>query len=783
MKWHFWSHIYALFSSALICKRNISDNLALRWLQIPATICVLAVGFHFSVGEAQARKKKEKAEPGISSLASEDTLNLDIQSDFSDYDQNLGIAKAYGDVVLKYGDVTIQADQVEFHQSSGKIYARDNVRVFKDGQVIDAEEIIYDTNTGEMTTSQFRSALEPIFYTSDNIVRPEEGEEGPVVLYDSTFTTHDSANPNFMVKVKKLEVYPDDKLVMHGARVKMGKIPVFYFPYYVQPLDDELGYYFTPGWNTAWGAFLLNRYGFMATKKVRAKAHFDVRSERGLAGGMEFESMKFEENENIGRLNLYYADDNNPQIRFNGGKRKSGVTSSRYRVNFQHRVYFPGSDDETFYLDFDINRLSDAYIYEDFFPSEFRIDPRPDNMINLTKLFEQGEISLTGRFQLNEFFQTDTRSPELAIDIIRTPIGDTGFYYDGMTSYGLIDEEFSRDDTLAGLIEPSGFNRFHTYHEFLFPTRLNGILNVVPRAGVGYTNYSNFEMPGINSFDATMAHAGVDLSFKMSKRSPNIVNRALGLNGVLHVVQPYMNYSFVSTNEINGRFTPIDRLTPSTRLRPIDMPLFTSIDDIRNWQIVRTGVHNRWLTKRNGQSYEWLGVNNYFDTYIHDPEFNRNFSNFYTDVEWRPLPWLWATTTAQVPLFDDTLDFSELTTSVNFMPTDWFQFGVGNYYLNDHPFFRDSDLYTLTTYTRLSDQWAFSTAHRFEADDQTLEYQQYMVHRDLPSWTLSLGGIIRDNRRGDNEYGVLLSLTLKAFPKVSLPVDFQPGSLGFEDKE
>ena len=718
----------------------------------------------------------------MSSVANENTLNLDIQSDFSDYDQNLGIAKAYGDVIVKYGDVTIKADQVEFHQSSGKIFARDNVRVFRDGQVVDAEEIIYNTRTGEMTTSQFESALETIFYTSDNIVRPEEGEEGPIILYDSTFTTHDSSDPNFLVKVKKLEVYPDDKIIMHGARVRMGKIPVFYFPYYVQPMDDELGYYFTPGWNTAWGGFWLNQYGFMVGEDLLAKAHLDYRSERGLAGGVEFKPKKFEDNDNIGSLNLYYANDDNPQIRFNGGKRKTGVTSSRYRVNLQHRVYFPGSDDETFYLDFDLNKLSDAYIYEDFFPAEYRIDPRPDNLINLTKLFDRGEISLTGRFQLNEFFQTDTRSPELAIDIIRTPIGETGFYYDGLTSYGVIDEELSREDTLAGLIEPSGYNRFHTYHEFLFPTQLNGILNVVPRAGVGYTNYSDFDMPGLNTFESSIFHTGVDLSFKMSKRSPNIVNRALGLNGILHVVQPYLNYSFVSTDEINGRFTPIDRLTPSTRLRPIDMPLFTSIDDINNWQIVRAGVHNRWLTKRNGQSYEWLSVNNYFDAYIQDPEYGRDFSNFFTDVEWRPLPWLSANTTAQVPLLDDTLEFSELTTSVSFMPTDWFEFGVGHYYLNDHPFFRDSDLYSLTTYTRLSDQWGFSTAHRFEADDQTLEYQQYSIHRDLPSWTLSVGGIVRDNRRGDNEYGVLLSLTLKAFPKVSLPVDFQPGSLGFEDE-
>jgi hypothetical protein len=109
------------------------------------------------------------------------------------------------------------------------------------------------------------------------------------------------------------------------------------------------------------------------------------------------------------------------------------------------------------------------------------------------------------------------------------------------------------------------------------------------------------------------------------------------------------------------------------------------------------------------------------------------------------------------------------------MPTDWFQFGLGHFYLQDHPFFRDSSLASFSTYTRLSDQWGFSTVHRFEADDGTLEVQQYQIHRDLASWTASIGAIIRDNRGGEEEFGVLLSLTLKAFPKITVPLDLEPG--------
>ena len=706
--------------------------------------------------------------------------NVEIDSDFSEYDQGMDIAKAWGDVVVTYDDITIQADQVEFHRKTGKIFARENVRAFTGSETVDAKEIIYNIHTGEMTTSQFKSSLEPLFYTSDRIAKPDEARDGPLSLLNSSFTTHDSANPNFRVKVKKLEIYPDDKMVLYGAKVNIGKIPVMWFPYFVQPLEDELGYYFTPGWNSPWGAFLLNQYGFKLGDNYIVQTQLDVRSDRGIAGGLEIRDRNFSASSEIGNLKLYYADDDNPQLPFIGEVRATPVDSSRYRINLQHRVYLPGAKDETFYVDFDLNKLSDPFFYEDFFPGEFRIDPKPDNLINLNKVFAQGEISLTSRFQFNEFFQTDTRTPELAVDFIRTPLGETGFFYSGFTTYGILDEEFDEDSVLAGEPDPSGYNRLQSYHEFIFPTKV-GILDIVPRAGAGYANYSNFEVSGLDPFESISMHAGVDFSFKLSKRSHDIYNRALGLDGLLHVVRPYLNYSYVTTDQIDGRFTPIDRLTPSTRLRPIDLPLYTSIDDLRNWQIFRAGLSQQWYTRRNGSTYRWLTLDNYMDFYADDPEFNRNVSNFFTDIRWYPLPWLYTTTTAQLPVSSNTQSFSELSTYIGVTPTDWFQVELGHYFINDHPFFRDSSLLTVDTYTRLTDNWGLSTSHRFEADDSTLEYQQYSIHRDLASCTATLGGIVRDNRSGEKEYGVLFSLTLKAFPKVRLPVDFQPGGLSAEN--
>ena len=43
---------------------------------------------------------------------------------------------------------------------------------------------------------------------------------------------------------------------------------------------------------------------------------------------------------------------------------------------------------------------------------------------------------------------------------------------------------------------------------------------------------------------------------------------------------------------------------------------------------------------------------------------------------------------------------------------------------------------------------------------------------------MAFGGVIRDNRQADTDWGVVLSLTLKAFPKLALPIDIQPATFG-----
>ena len=296
---------------------------------------------------------------------------------------------------------------------------------------------------------------------------------------------------------------------------------------------------------------------------------------------------------------------------------------------------------------------------------------------------------------------------------------------------------------------------------------LGGWFSFVPHAGLGYTRYDSVDGPADN-FDRTIMHLGAEASVKFSKDYGNYENHAWGLDGLLHVLQPYANWSLLATDDIDETHPRIDRLTFTTRPRPISPNRYTAIDDFQDWNTLRLGTRNRLITKRDGQSYEWLLIDTYMDTFIEDKQYDSYFSNLYNDIRWQPLPWLGVDFETQFPVFDGGSGFTEFATSLRFQPTENFEFSLGYRNLDNHPVLVDSNRFDLRTYTRLAENWGVGTRHVLELDDRTLELQQYTLHRDLGNWVAGVGITHRDNRLKD-EFGIMFSLTLRDLPSASLP--------------
>ena len=329
-----------------------------------------------------------------------------------------------GGIHLKSDAMEVFAEKAEYLIEEENLVITGDVSIYKDGMLYRGEKAIYSTKDSTLDASGMRSSLEPkapLWFRADRF----ESENKDVEEIDASgmfITTEDSEDPGFHLKAEKVKIYPDDRIVFKHLKVYVGDTPIFYLPYLSQPLDEEQGYSFTPGYRSNLGAFLLNQYGDTIGDHSIIKYKADLYSSRGLALGVDVLSRKFKGNENFGKFQFYWINDTNPQdAGLANNAVRPEIDANRYRVNLQHRVYLPGPEESDLYIDIDLNKLSDQYFYEDFFPWEFRENPQPDNIINIVKTHERGELSILTRLQLNDFYATDTRLPEIALDMVKLP--------------------------------------------------------------------------------------------------------------------------------------------------------------------------------------------------------------------------------------------------------------------------------------------------------------------------------------------------------------------------
>jgi LPS-assembly protein len=699
-----------------------------------------------------------------------------------------GIATARDNVAIHFGDTDIYSDFAQYDTAKRTILLRGNVRIYRGNTIYLGKEATYDVDTKAITAHEMRSGTYPYLISGATVT--SSNDEAYNVKHGS-FTTHDSEHPDFHLNASSVRIYPDDRVVMSNVTFYIGDVPVFWWPYVYQSLDRSFSYSIAPAYLSSWGPSLLGQITFPIGEHVTSTVKFDYRSRRGPALGYDADIRYGKNDGSIAKLTTYFLQDQNPDLNRTSLPRP-GTPTSRYRVSLENRTQITDSID----LKLDINKLSDAFVLQDFFPTEFRINPQPDNVVALTKTSPWYTLTAYGRFQLNTFYETTERIPEVALDIKRTKVFDTPIFYEGETSVG----ELRRNFPANSIFQDYNVFRIDTFHQLSLPYTYFDFLSIVPRVGFRETYYSatqqlNPLLPSLSipplspefplpdpetslpsvkegAVWRTIFNAGVESSFKISREWDEVQNRTFGLDGLRHIIQPYVNFSWVSSPNVDpATILQFDRVDRSTKLNPIDFPQYTSIDSIDNWTIARVGVRNRLQTRRDDFTVSWLELDTYLDVNFDNPFDKTDYSNVFNKLTFTPLPWATLVIDSQFPLLDH--GFTEVDTNINFKPTANISVFVGHRYLSGNPLFFNSSLFTFGGYYRINDNWGFGFLEQYEAETSILEQQRYSVYRDLTSWVASLGAIIQNNG-GVKEYGVLLTFTLKAFPKFGLDLNFDP---------
>ena len=703
-----------------------------------------------------------------------------------------GLATARDNVAIHIGNTDIYADYAQYNSATHEVELKGHVRIYRDISLYVTEHGFYNTETKKIRAVNGRTESEPYFLSGRDV---SSISDTGYLIRNGTFTTQDSARPDFHLHARKIRIYEKDRVIMQYVTAYVGNVPVFWWPYLYESLSESFSFTISPAYLSSWGPTLLTQVTFPITDNIRGHLRLDYFGRRGAAIGFDPIIDYGKDQNSQARLKTFYIDDQNPDINQTAEVRQN-VPASRYRLSLEDRTNF--TDD--IYGIANLTKLSDPHLMEDFYQGEFRIDPVPDNVIAVTKTNPFYTITAIERFQANDFFTTTERQPEVVLDIKRHALFGGPIFYEGETGFANLRLQFPEGSGFKNY----GTDRFDTFHQLTFPNTYFGWLSIVPRVGYRGTYYgktwdlgstvfvppSDPEVPDFILPPPTHANpikfdgdtfrsvfdTGAEASFKISRKWEDVQSRALGLDGLMHVIQPFTDFSYVKEDGPNPlSILQFDRFEPSTQLRAIDFPQFTTIDSIADWTVWRVGVRNRLETRRDDATITWFELDTFFDVNFDNPYDRTDYSNLVNNIRFTPLPWVSFSVNSQVPAF--AKGFTEVNTLANVQPLSNLQLTVGHRYLNDNPFFQNSSLFLVGGYYRINDNWGIGAQEQYEATTSTLEEQRYSIYRDLSSWVASFGGVIRDNN-GVKEYGVLFTITLKAFPKFGFDLNFDPTASG-----
>ena len=300
------------------------------------------------------------------------------------------------------------------------------------------------------------------------------------LIENGTFTTDDSPKADFHLHARKIRVYEGDRVIFMNVTAYVGKVPIFWWPYLYQSLDNAFSFSISPGYYSAWGPSLLTQVTFPIRDNIQARLRLNYYGRRGPAIGFEPTIDYGKDESSTAKIKTFYIQDQNPNLNQTAVPRQN-VPTGRYRLGLEDRTNF--TDD--IYGIANITKLSDQYVMEDFFQGEFRVDPVPDNVIAVAKTDPFYTITAIERFQANQFFTTTERSPEVVLDIKRHGLFGGPIFYEGETGFANLRLQFPEGSGF----ENYGTYRFDTFHQLTYPNTYFGWLSIVPRVGYRGTYY------------------------------------------------------------------------------------------------------------------------------------------------------------------------------------------------------------------------------------------------------------------------------------------------------
>ncbi len=523
-----------------------------------------------------------------------------------------------------------------------------------------ADKISGNLNSGTLKFTNFRAKFQTF---TAKAKKADRFADGSIELYDVALTTCDYADnhqEHYSVNADTAKVFPspqktygfkgynpdigDHSIWAYNCTVKIGNLPIVWMPMFYKPKEENLGWWkVRAGYQSNYGVTVLNSRKFHLSDYpwIDTTILVDVFSERGVGFGNQTTAYTENSKSNLLFWGIYDTD---PYRQY--GSERDYLEDHLIEIpSFRYDVKFTNLSHITPNLDFRLafEKVSDINFLDDYFRDRFANEYEVANYASIEYQDDYFSIGLGIRPKLNSFFSAVEQLPEIRLDVPRKELF-SNIYYQSESSIGYYERDwrdFDKPNPNGPDYELNNYQsmRFDSVNFLYYPFK-HKYFNLVPRAGIRFTYYTKSSNQAINSDDIermliadlpdginstkvinydtgrggtfrVLGELGVEANTKISIAQVNTKNAFLDIDGLRHVMVPYINYTYI-TNPNNNENKIL---------------YFNDVDLYRGQNSIRFGLRNELQTRRGNYGEESIQtiveMENYLNYHFNDDD---NFS-------------------------------------------------------------------------------------------------------------------------------------------------------------
>lgn len=170
-----------------------------------------------------------------SELGPAQDIPIILLADYIEYRKEENKILARGNVKIEDRDIVVECEEAIFDLGEEKVEAKGGI-VFQDKETtINGSKIVYDLKTGRGIIDNASSFIEPWYCSGPRIERISDKE---IIVENGYITSCELSSPHYEFKAKKIRVLLGEKFYAYNVLFYLGKVPIFYFPYYWHSLRE-----------------------------------------------------------------------------------------------------------------------------------------------------------------------------------------------------------------------------------------------------------------------------------------------------------------------------------------------------------------------------------------------------------------------------------------------------------------------------------------------------------------------------------------------------------------